>query len=286
MNLQQIGQLLTNVINKLNLFETNSKKIFELPVQSTLVPTSKLAAYNPTSDRTEQLEIQKIISGITQTYIDRLIYVGELVIVGNNVTVPTGAQALINNVTYFTAIDFTFNIPFSAAGKSRTDIIVMNVLSQLVLISGFETAGVAVRPNVPLGTVLVTQINVTDSGFLPVIALFFIGEFASEAALTTAYPTARAGSYAIVGGNSVYFYSGVASDWFAVSGGGGSTAPIQYLTLRKKANGSTDINSPIQIGDIVEGFKDSTTYWTSAIYNGGDINDRANYTPIVETDLT
>lgn len=63
---------------------------------------------------------------------------------------------------------------------------------------------------------------------------------------------------------------------------GETSAPIQYLELRKKANGSANVNSPIQPGDIVEGFSpDGTEYWDSAIYNGVD-----DYTPLVRTGLT
>jgi hypothetical protein len=35
----------------------------------------------------------------------------------------------------------------------------------------------------------------------------------------------------------------------------------------------------LQIGDIVHGFADATTVWSRARYNGGDPEDRANYTP-------
>ncbi|MFH6966487.1 hypothetical protein [Flavobacterium sp. FlaQc-28] len=61
---------------------------------------------------------------------------------------------------------------------------------------------------------------------------------------------------------------------------------IQYLMLKHVAkgvgNGVLDKEEP---GDIFEGWKDATTYWTRAIWNGGDRSDRANYTPIVEVEI-
>lgn len=62
--------------------------------------------------------------------------------------------------------------------------------------------------------------------------------------------------------------------------------PIPYLTLRLKAKGATGtLPDTLEVNDIVEGFKDSTTYWGSAVYNGGDIATRSNYTPLEETEL-
>jgi len=67
--------------------------------------------------------------------------------------------------------------------------------------------------------------------------------------------------------------------------GGINFGAIPYLELRLKAKGAgntdTDFAYILQTGDLVEGFKDATEYWTTAIYNGGDVDDRANYTPLV-----
>lgn len=59
-------------------------------------------------------------------------------------------------------------------------------------------------------------------------------------------------------------------------------SPIQYLELRLKFKGSGNTANTLQVGDIVHGFADANTIWTNAIYNGGDPNDRANYTPLYE----
>lgn len=44
-----------------------------------------------------------------------------------------------------------------------------------------------------------------------------------------------------------------------------------------------NIGSGLEPGDIVnKGWKDANTWWESAIYNGGDITDTNNYTPLIE----
>ena len=61
---------------------------------------------------------------------------------------------------------------------------------------------------------------------------------------------------------------------------------IAYLELRLKfkgvVGGVPNELPTLQVGDIVHGFADETTIWTNAIYEGGDINDRASYTPIYD----
>jgi len=68
-----------------------------------------------------------------------------------------------------------------------------------------------------------------------------------------------------------------------------SSAPIPYLSLEFVAkghqNGIANFLVTEEIGDIFEGWKDATTYWTRARWNGGDRNDRNNYTPILEVEI-
>lgn len=65
--------------------------------------------------------------------------------------------------------------------------------------------------------------------------------------------------------------------------GQGSFSPILFLELRILFKGSGNALPTLQVGDIVHGFADATTVWNSAVYNGGDPTDRANYTPLVQT---
>lgn len=58
--------------------------------------------------------------------------------------------------------------------------------------------------------------------------------------------------------------------------------PIQFLELRLKFKGFGNTALTLQIGDVVHGFKLLGEIWNNAYYNGGDINNRANYTPIYD----
>jgi len=68
--------------------------------------------------------------------------------------------------------------------------------------------------------------------------------------------------------------------------GQNSFTNIAYLELRLKfkgvVGGVPNELATLQVGDIVHGFADASTIWTNARYEGGDVNDRANYTPIYD----
>lgn len=219
---EQIVSLLTQINEKYNQILQNAKTIDEFAEQATLVASS----YIPVriGGVTKKMQIQKILDAIQVFNLNEIISVGELVIDGNDVTIPSGAQWKINGVTYFTSTDTTINVPFCETGKTRIDIIVATTSGTLVKYSGFEVEGVALRPNIPLNTVLLTEITVTDDSFSTVVNTSFKGEYETIEDLETAHPTANAGDSAIVD-NSVYFYSEVNSGWFTQSGSGPGTIP-------------------------------------------------------------
>jgi hypothetical protein len=61
-------------------------------------------------------------------------------------------------------------------------------------------------------------------------------------------------------------------------------SPVAYLELRLRFKGEVggipNTLPTLQVGDVVQGFKENGFLWDNAYYNGGDINDRNNYTPI------
>lgn len=57
-------------------------------------------------------------------------------------------------------------------------------------------------------------------------------------------------------------------------------SPITFLELRLKFKGDGNTLPTLQAGDIVHGFADENTIWDSAVYEGGDVNDRNNYTVV------
>ncbi len=156
-----VTERLAAITATLNAISTNAKKIDELPVQELLNSFSKIHVSN--NGISESLSIQKIIDVILDNTTNQIISIGEITLVANNLTIPLNAQWLINGVNYNTTSDTVINIPYAETELTRTDILVANTLSQIIRISGIETAGIAVRPNIPTDTILVTEINVTDS---------------------------------------------------------------------------------------------------------------------------
>jgi len=155
-----VTERLAAITGMLNAIGTNAKKIDELPVQSNLDPASKIHVSR--GGNSESLEVQEIINSINNNTYNQLLSIGEITLVDNVVTIPADARAQISQINYNTVAITTIPIPYAAAGLTRTDILVFNTSSLIVRVPGTETAGIAVRPNIPINTVLVTEINVTE----------------------------------------------------------------------------------------------------------------------------
>ncbi|RKS00408.1 hypothetical protein [Flavobacterium sp. 102] len=157
----QIQTLLAEINEKLNLITTNAKTILQFEEQLEALGNSFLVVN--VDGITKKIKIQTILDGIQNYSFNQILAIGEITVVDNDVTIPAGCQWQISAVTYFTATDTVFDVPFAASGLTRIDIIVATASNTLVKYSGLETDGIAIRPNIPLNTVLVTQINVTEA---------------------------------------------------------------------------------------------------------------------------
>ena len=163
--MNQIKQLLIDVLTKMNLWEQNAKSIDELPVASSVVPTAKIHVSE--GGTSKALELQKLLNASISTFVNQVTSIGEITVDGNDVTIPP-ATWKIANINYSTSTDIIENVPFSATGTNRIDIIVANTLNQIYKVSGTDTSGIAIRPNQPLNTVIVTEINVTEDSLVAV----------------------------------------------------------------------------------------------------------------------
>lgn len=155
-----VTERLTAITAQLNAIVTNAKKIEELPIQDILDVNSKIHVSK--AGVSQSLTVKKIIDSVSNTFNNQLIFFGEITILNNTLTIPAPAQWKINNIIYTTTDSTIIPIEFSAIGFIRTDILVANTLGEIVLITGNETSGIAIRPNIPNDTILVTEINVTE----------------------------------------------------------------------------------------------------------------------------
>ena len=164
-----VTEQLASINQRLNAIATNAKRIFELPVQTNLDPISKIHVSR--EGVSESLSISQIISAIENNTYNEIIAVGELSVVLNVVSgiyeaivpavpVPTWR---INDVYYLKLTETKREIPFTATGLNRLDILVMNTANDIVRVPGSETAGIAIAPNKPIDTIVLTQIYVTDA---------------------------------------------------------------------------------------------------------------------------
>lgn len=196
------------------------------------------------------------------SYANQLTSIGEITVDGNDVTTPE-ATWYIENIGYSTTTPTTTNHPYSSAGTTRIDILVANTSNQIVKVSGTDTSGIAIRPNIPVNTVLVTQINVGEDSltaipfpltsdhisaiqnannpsasnpFLTVndaiggTSSLFLGDFPTLEALIIAHPTPVAGNTANIivefGNNDLAVWDNDDSSWVVYLGAGyGFTTP-------------------------------------------------------------
>ncbi|MES2796651.1 MAG: hypothetical protein V4683_11825, partial [Bacteroidota bacterium] len=145
-----------------NAIGTNAKKIDELPVQANLDPASKIHVSR--GGDSESLTVQQIINAVSSGSYDKLLAIGEIELVGNVATISANAQWKIGDTYYGNIAAIERTIPYCATGFSRKDILVANTSNDIVLVQGPETAGeIVIAPNIPIDTVFITEMDVTDS---------------------------------------------------------------------------------------------------------------------------
>jgi len=167
-SLDFIIERLSAISKMLNAIGTNAKKIDELPAQTYLDLASRIHVSR--SGISERITLGQIIDAVENDNFDEIVSVGNPVIVYNEtkalneVIVPTTPIPTwrINNVYYSKTTETKLEIPFTGAGLSRIDILIVNNLNDILIIQGEESAGIAVPPQKPLDTIVLSQIFVTD----------------------------------------------------------------------------------------------------------------------------
>lgn len=253
MNFEQyITQAVANLTTRLNQIVENARKIHELPWQTILKPGSKLQVSNP-DNVSEFITVQQIVDASLSFRQNQLISIGTITVLGNDLTIPANATWVINNIDYSNLADIVINVPYSAEGNTRTDIIVADQSNNMYRVNGPETAGVSPAPNVPLNTVLVTTINVTDSTIddgPPVIGDDFLHKTGNESAtgikwFKTAFVVGltKLGSFIDTGRHLAQFNAGDQQTPLIVSGG---PSTIEYFrdTLVPRHAWATGLQNP------------------------------------------
>lgn len=158
-----LTNIVTSLTNRFNQLEANSKKVDELPAQTTLEPSSKIPVSR--AGESEHVTIQQIISSIQNSNYNQLTSIGAITVneIDNEIIVePVSGQ--INGNNYATTTDTTIPIVLCPSGFNRKDILVLTTSNTIIAISGEETDGaIVIAPNVPLDAIYITEFDVSDS---------------------------------------------------------------------------------------------------------------------------
>ena len=95
-------------------------------------------------------------------------------LVGQNITINSNWQWIIENAEYTNAANVVINIPFCATGKSRIDYIIPNSSNSFVRVSGVESLVVPVAPIIPNEELYATFFVVYD-GAIGILSPTIIG---------------------------------------------------------------------------------------------------------------
>jgi hypothetical protein len=149
---------LTSTVNQLT---TNSKAIQELPAQETLNLDSLIHVSKDNTSK--KITVQQIINAAISNQNDQIISIGTITLSGNDLKI-SDISAKINNVIQSISLPTIVNIPFCASGLKRIDLLVYNTSNEITRIAGTETSGaIVIAPTLPINSLLITQISVTDS---------------------------------------------------------------------------------------------------------------------------
>ena len=105
-------------------------------------------------------ELAELMLGITNPNV--LLEIAGVGVLGNTVTFVAPIKWRINNVVYSKNTNSVFNVPFTSEGFSRIDVVIADTASNISLIQGQATQGIAVAPPLPANTVLVSALNIYE----------------------------------------------------------------------------------------------------------------------------
>lgn len=158
-----------------NSLLSNSKKIEELPAQTSLDLTSKFAVSR--GGVSEHIPLQLLATALANNTFNGVVSIdGDITVAGNDVTIPA-ITVSFQDTFYTKATTTVINTPFTTAvDLEREDWLVFNTVSGNVeRVEGDETAGVVVPPSLPANCVFIAPLSITDTT-VGVAEQPFIGE--------------------------------------------------------------------------------------------------------------
>lgn len=155
--LQILTQKVSDLIDKINGWETNAKKISELPLQTTIDPTSIIHVQRGTES--EKVSIQQIIDH-NNLEKNLIVSYGTITRTGNDFLFSTGYIWIINGISYANSTSINRNITNATDGYYRIDIAVLDTNGNIVIEQGIENDEVASQPTTPANNLLLSVFNI------------------------------------------------------------------------------------------------------------------------------
>lgn len=162
-----VTQRLAAITAQMNALSQNAKRIFELPAQTNLVPTSKIHVDN--SGVSQSLTLQQIVDFASgQPQLENIF----ISFPNPAFTLDAGAMTItmhphikwrINTLIFENVVDVILNIDPAADGYMRKDIVVANALNNFQIIKGSESTTVAIEPDLPPNTLRLTGYDVNGA---------------------------------------------------------------------------------------------------------------------------
>lgn len=156
-------------------------------------------------------------------YFNKFEDVAGYTLAGNNLTMLSGWNWLINGLPYENVSDVLINIPFAASGKSRIDLIYANTSNTFFRIAGVESTSTPVAPTLPANTLQATFLTVTDDSISAPLnpnTPLYLGQFSSELQFLSQIPRPVYGHFAFIKNeneNILCQYNGIDWDYTVLS---------------------------------------------------------------------
>ena len=218
---------------------------------------------------------------ISSPFYNKFIIVNGYSLADQELTILANWQWMLNGVIYTNPGSVIINIPYSAAGKKRIDIIVANSNNTFIRLSGDEvpTAATAVAPDVPANVLTATFLTVTEDSISEPNDPYtgnYLGQYRSREVFEDATGTfALNGDFGFVRSNyslELVLYFGNSYNYYDLL-----IKPLEPLEVRvfKKAVGNNG-GFTKEPGDWVSGEPEAGVYWVWAIV-GADPQDYTTY---------
>ena len=242
---QQLLDQVKELTQRLNDIENAAKTNDELPLLSPINVLSKIRASLDGSSGI--ITIQNIIDAAvteSQNLYNQFVTIGGFTLSENELTVNAGWSWILQGVNYANNFEQLFEIPFTAPGNTRIDVLIAISANNFSLLRGEESEGIPAAPAIPENTLQATFLIVTEDSISEptepaAVVNHYLGFYPSEEDLTETLRRAPLkNDWGWVVAEELFevgIYSGSAWAFFNLNGGGIANGIDEVLAINPVA---------------------------------------------------